>query len=209
MNNTKFCKLFVLLATLLAPSHAFGDVVLDFEGLGLVDGNTIPQSYGDNSLIGVSYRELDGFGNANIIANDLSFWTTGYGDMQNVVWGAVNGTSFVGEIRFNSLTADSITLRSFDAADGGSDANNQTFRVFDQNYNLLFDLGNFDVNDFSHDTITPNVSADTLILQWDYPWGVALDNISVASAVPEPSSLVLLSMCTGFYAFRRRRITMR
>jgi hypothetical protein len=194
----------LLLVTLVSSAPAFGEIVIDFGGLTLNDGDLIPQNYGNNSLFNVSYRELDSFGNGTVVASDLSFWSGGYGDLEKVVWGSDLDTSRVAEVRFDSLSANPIVLNSFDAADWNGSANSQTFRVYDENYSLLFELANFDVTDATHDTITPNTSADTLILQWDYPWAVAVDNISI-TAVPEPSSLAMLGVGSAFYVFRRRR----
>jgi hypothetical protein len=188
----------------LSCPSAFGDIILVFDGLGLTDGDPIPQSYGDTLQVDVSYRGLDGFGNAVEISN-LAFWTTGYGSLTNVVWGL--GSPLVGEIRFDSLNPVLLTLNSFDAADWDGSANDQTFRVYDGNYILLFELTDFDVDHVSHSTITPYVSATSLILQWDYPYGVALDNVWVSvTAVPEPSSLYLVALSSmALIVLRRTR----
>ncbi len=51
----------------------------------------------------------------------------------------------------------------------------------------------------------PGVIGETLILQWDYPYYVAVDNIQVA-AVPEPGTIVLLATIgAGAVAFKRKR----
>lgn len=208
MKRYVFRTLFALLATLFVSPHAFSDVLLDFEGLGLNNYDPIPQSYGDTAWADVSYRSLDGFGDANVVLSDLYFWNAGYGDLENVVFGNDSEPTHVAEIRFDSLTANLVALNSFNAADYYGSASAQAFRVYDGNYNLLFELTDFSVNSATHDTISPNVSAQTLILQWDYPWAVGLDNISF-SAVPEPNSSTLLVIGLCSLAMRRCRNTKR
>lgn len=200
---------FLLLAMLVVSDRAFGAMVINFDDLLLVDGGAIPQTYGDNALFDVSYRELESFGNGSVVNNNLAFWTFGYGTLQNVAWGSDPIESRIGEIRFDSLSTNPVVLTSFDAAGyDGFTAENQALRVYDGSYNLLFALSDFDVNHVTHDTINPNASSGTLILQWSNPWGVAIDNISI-TAVPEPSSLGMFGLCFGCFVLWRRRITMR
>lgn len=204
MNRNSLCAFF-LLATLISPTSVFADVMINFDDLMLNNNEQIPQTYGDNFLFDVSYREIDSFGNGIEVAESLSFWNIGFGELQNVVWGSDLDPSRVAEIRFNSLSANPILLNRLDAAGWNSSASNQTFRVYDNSYNLLFETSGIDFNEVARATITPNVSSNTLILQWDYPWGVAVDNISI-TAIPEPNSLVLLGACSACCIFRRRRI---
>ena len=207
MNRIFLCAL-LLLTTLFSTARVYADVVIDFDDLTLADGQPIPQTYGDTLSFDVSYRELDSFGDGAVAVSSLAFWTNDYGDLQNVAWGSDNITSRVAEIRFDSLSANPLVLNRFDAACWDGSANSETFRVYDGNYSLLFELASFDVDDVTRDTITPNVFSGTLILQWDYPWAVAVDNISI-TAVPEPSSLAMLGVFSACCVFGRRRITKR
>jgi hypothetical protein len=193
----------LLMGTWIASPVVLADVVLDFEGLGLLGYSEIPQTYGDTIDFDVSYRELDGFGNGTTVRNSLSFWESGYGDLSNVIWGFNNVPSQVAEIRIATKTGNAVQLKSFDSAEWNFSTALQNFRIYDGSLNLLFERSNFDVTDTTRDSFNPNVSAGTLILQWDNPFSVALDNIRI-SAVPEPSSVALTFIVTGSVIARRR-----
>lgn len=187
--------LLVILHLLAVSPLALGDIFLDFTA---VDDNSVNlQTYGDvDGVVDVSYRQRWGFGNVNPDSLDpgvLSVWTgshpNSYGNLLKPARGSSFVTDHVGEIKFESQSASWLKLNSFDVAAWfpNDTVSVRSFRVYDGNYTPIFELNNFAVTYSGYNTIFPNVSAHTLILQWDYPYNVALDNISV-SPVPGPSS---------------------
>lgn len=197
--------LIVILHLLAVSPLALGDIFLDFTAVD--DNSVIPQTYGDvGGVVDVSYRQRWGFGNDNSASfdpGDLGVWSgshpNSFGNLLKPAWGTSFVPDHVGEIKFESQTAGWLQLNSFDVAawSANETVSVRSFRVYDGNYTPIFELNNFAVTYSGHNTIFPNVSAHTLIVQWDYPYNVALDNISV-SPVPGPSSEIV-----GSYVYHK------
>lgn len=195
---------FVIFSILLAVvMHSFACAdTLDFENLNLQTNDLIPQSFGDTSEVDVTYRgEL--FSSQNIFSENLTFSADDYGDIQNVVFTPHfdGGTTFGGAIVLFGLDNHQVTLESFEV-DGREDVNMWmgwgSFRVYDGDYNLLYEELQVDIEPGSSPvTISPNVTADELILKWTAIDGsrfIGLDNIEFnTQPIPEPSCLFVLA----------------
>jgi hypothetical protein len=127
-------KSLVLAALTLFPIAGSANT-LDFEGLGLPDYGLIPANYkdhsGDTPSIGVSYQTIG-------VGNQISFWASSYGDLQNVGYPTRNGS--LAEISFTPDAGSKVTLKSFDLA-GWPQATQvgQTVKVLDAHGNVIVD----------------------------------------------------------------------
>ncbi|MEO5961118.1 MAG: VPDSG-CTERM sorting domain-containing protein [Opitutaceae bacterium] len=187
--------------------------VLTFDGFS--HNEVIPQTYGDSANVDVSYNVLAGFGNAASAGGGITInqWTSGYGDLVNVAWGAGPvDPSLVGNISFSAAVGRQVTLNSFDLAGWVGDQAGRSVRVYDGFYNLLASYGPMTIDGTEgHSSFAPAVSASTLHLQWDFPWAVAADNVNFTDSVvrvpgvPDGGSTVVLGALSlfGLLAFRR------
>ena len=187
--------------------------LLDFEGLPLNPGDPIPQDYGDTAEVDVSHRQLDGFGSTGtVIEATLGYWTSGYGNLNNVAYGLTAGASKVGEFRLDAIAGSTVTLDSFDAGDFRPDLTGiQEFKVYDGSWNLIFSQS-LDVSDATHDTLTPSVTSSSLIVQWGYPYHIGVDNVAfTVNAAPEPScaALVIFAIVASWSRWRRIKMPIR
>jgi PEP-CTERM motif-containing protein len=199
---------FLAIAMLLASS--INAETIDFEGI----SDPVPQTYGDTADVDVSYQVLDGFGSGGVqLANYLNLYPiSGYGDLVNVAWSNQLQPTYVGEIRLSGLGDNQINLISFDLAGWAGDQSGRAINIYDENWNSLQQYSGLVIQgeDGEHSSFSPNVTANTVTIQWDYPWGVAIDNIEFStSLIPEPSTLAsLLSLgivgLVGFW-WRRRK----
>jgi hypothetical protein len=148
----------------------------------------IDQSYGDGTGIDVTYRHRVGSGNTVADEPSLKFWNTGYGDLTNVAWGGSTEVPGVAEIRLTPLSGFTVTLNSFDFGPWVVSQNTQ-YTIFDGAYNVLF-TNSIVVPGGGHSHLTPGLSnPNGLILQWNNPYNVALDNFDFTVASPEPSPI--------------------
>ncbi len=184
--------------------------VLNYTGYG-ANGIVIANSYGDTASVDVTHDIRVGLGNT-ASSNSPLFWQSGYGDLTDVFWGGNSDFSGeFGEIRFDSLTANPVTLNSLDLAGWVGDRTPIDIAVFDGSYNLLWSADNQfipgDALPGEFASYSPNVSANSIILQWENPWGVAIDNISFTpTAIPEPTALGILGLAaTLLVGLRNRR----
>jgi hypothetical protein len=198
--RTIFILLFVLCCTVQGS-------VLDFEGLGLSNGQAIPQSYGDAGNVNVQYVSRSNPGNTSVSAGSLFFWNTGYIGVTNVAYGNPN----TAEIFFQPIGSFSVQLVSFVLAPYLS-ARTTQWAAYDANFNLLAgSAGTFALS--GAQTFTPNqTSANGIRLQFGPDdFNVAIDNITfnlIPTGVPEPSTILvapgLLLLFMGRKSLRRR-----
>jgi hypothetical protein len=186
--------------------------LLTFDGLRLDDFANIPGSYGDNlpdtSNIQIEYRTLDAISGVTL-ADNLSFWSTGYGDLENVAFPTSNG--YLGEIALIAQAGYSVTLNSFDLAGWPlSDQLAQTVRILDGNFNILANYSPVNVEgDSGRTSFSPNLTqSGTIRIQFGPSWNTGIDNIGfsqgTAAAVPTPALLPGL-IGLGLGAWRRRK----
>jgi hypothetical protein len=200
-------------AVLFNASSAKAASLLTFDGLGLSNYGDIPGTYGDNlpgtPNIKIEYRTFD-LSTGDTLFNNLDFWTTDYGDLQNVAYPAqVNS---MGEISLIPDAGFSVTLNSFDL--GGwlrRDQVDQTVRILDENFNILANYSPFNVEgDNGRSSFSPNLTRNGRIrIQFGPSWNTGIDNISfaqggAATGVPTPA-LVPGLVGLGVSVWRRRK----
>lgn len=176
------------------------------------NGSQIGQNYGDGTGVDVSYRSYLQ-SNGTTSEAYLKHWASGYGDLQNVVWGGFDPTNYGAEIRFMPLAGYELRLLGFDA---GCYLNRASCRSF--NFAIS---GGHSANGTatpaanSHDSFAFNFNytASTVILRWGPDaFDGGLDNIAfdvrriAVGGIPEPTTWALLIMGFGFVggAMRKR-----
>ena len=198
-------------AATLASSPAMAATTLTFSSAcgGLcANGADISQSYGDIAgLLNISYRSVASNGSAATIGTARS-WTSEYGNLTDVVWGAEGGTL---EIAFNLLApGKQITLNSVDyAAWGGADVSTKIALYALANaggfYTSTLASSALTAPAIGHSTWAPNLtSANGFVLHFGpdgYNGGLdnltfTISDVAAVAAVPEPATW--LSMIVGF-----------
>jgi PEP-CTERM motif len=186
-------------ATTLTFSNACGGIC--------ADGDVIAQSYGDIAgILNLSYRSVTGQGSVTD-AGTARTWTTGYGDLNNVIWGAENGTL---EIAFQLLAPGKLlTLNSVSfAAWGGSNVTTMLSLFAPATIGFgpaLVSTGSVTAFAEGHSVWSPNYSStDGFLFHFGpdgYNGGIdnltfTISDINVSGPVPEPATW--LSMIVGF-----------
>lgn len=216
-----------LLATVgvAAPAVAV-PTLLDFSGnicgtmgnLACGNSSAIGQGYGDSASVNVSYRSI--VNATNVTAEPfLKFWSTGYGDLNGVVWGGGDPVTFRSEIVLTPLAGFEVALRSLDAGCYLNRASCQSLNFDIRSASgVAIAVGSTPTLNPSHATLAVNSNyfSDGIVLQWGPDgYDAGLDNILFdvraigggAGAVPEPAAWAL--MISGFgmvgAASRRRR----
>jgi hypothetical protein len=143
----------------------------------------------------------------------LRYWDIGYGDLEGVAWGGTSDSNGVPEIEFRLTTpGKSITLNSFDY--GGYQANwASSVRVYDLDYNLLFEDDDVIFPFDGHGTQLLGITSFTgLRLQWGPSgYNAGIDNLSfdvvdaVAPGVPEPATWAMMIAGFGLIGAAMRR----
>lgn len=197
--------------------------VLTFSDLGLISGNEIPGSYGDfvtgpGGSPGGSYGMGTGWtpnvevayatatGEGTVSQAFLTFWESGYGDLEGNAYPASSG--FFGRMTFTPNAGFFVTLESFNmAAWGGSDLTPDRVRVLDSGGGVLWDGSSTTAPASGHATLTPNVTSDAAItLEWGSNWNLGVDDIAFSeSVVPEPSAVLAISLGLAALGRKRRR----
>lgn len=200
----------------LAAAPAQATQVMNFDNACLYNGSAcgILPTYGDTPQANVSYRAYRAV-NGETVHGHLQWWDVGYGDLQGVVFGGSNGTSYVSEIKFTAATGYKLSLLDFDLATYAGRSASTPVSILDLAGNLL--------SSFTADTAWPkhgHVTANTayldgVILRWGPDgYDVGLDNIrydvrAIGSAVPEPgvwAMMILGTGCVGAVLRRRRAL---
>lgn len=203
----------LLALTISLGANASAGTILDFNGLGLSNFNSIPVNYGSRAAqtpnVEVGYRSYNATTGA-VIFNYLTYWGAGYGTLAGVGYAVEDGLG--AEIRFRADPGYYVTIESFQmAAYGGADINSNV-RLADEAGNLLLDLGSpVSVSGSSFTSFNPNYThAGVLRLQFGTNWRVGIDNIAFSqSVVPEPTSVALAGTAVvvvcGAIRFRKNK----
>ena len=221
-------KTFKTLATAAAVSlsTSASATVLTFDQIDVANDVAINQSYGDRVTGGSdavgSYGTAGGAtGNVvveyfNLGPNESLLWTTGYNDLENVLFVEPDGTAEPIALRFTADAGYNVVLNSFTIGNFGGAVTLPNIRVSDGTSNLL-DVDNFALEATSGDAsiFEPGAQGQELTLFVDlFGLGgnsdnIGLDNISFSqiavSAVPLPAGLPLMLGGFGLLAWMRRR----
>lgn len=195
-------------AALLAPAASAATYTLDFTGSGF-----IPDTFADNAEADLSYRAIaaGSFGNVATLGT-VSFWGTGYGDLDGAAWGNPNPS--IGEIRIRAVDPTmAISLDSFDLGGWSADERAE-WRVFDLAWTLVATGSGIAPNFVRLSVGASGKATGGLILQWGADaWDVGIENVRYTvgpaddpSPIPLPASLPLaLAGVAALAALRRNR----
>lgn len=170
-----------LLPMLVAMPVAAATTTLDFSGNicggGCAFGEAIAATYGSTAGLSVSWRSLDGPGDAGAVTgfvragrysgNPDDIPPFGPDPAQTAAFADLDAV--VGEVRFQLTGTGTITLRSIDTIVYDRFAGRSSvFRVYDLDYGLLFDSGEVVLAETDWTTVPLQGLSSTrgLILQW-------------------------------------------
>jgi hypothetical protein len=196
---------FILSVFAVASLASAGPIsTLDFEGLGVSQSTAIPQTYGDR-LANTPNVVVDYGTNSGVVA----FYISGYSNLRNVAWGT--GNPSVSTITFTADPGFNVSLLSLNIGYWSSINSNTGIFVSDGKGNKLWEYKTATPNPLPANAplLSPNVTAEKLVLTWGNSWGIAVDNIQfsqdlLVNTVPEPSTLALVAIA-GLAAAGARR----
>jgi hypothetical protein len=195
--------------------NLYGDNVTDFSPTAPFGSVPYYFNYGSASNrtddVAVEYRWAHATTISDNAPTAVKFYTTGFGDLTNVIFNA-QPSPYLLEIRLVPSSTSPVRLESFDLAGFGADKIVPTIEVV-QDYNtpsattLWGPFANTVISGTTHTTFTPNVAAGdghtlSLLFGADGAGVFGLDN--VIFSVPEPSAMALLAI--GWLALWRRSV---
>ena len=230
MTIREFLKfaIYCIAATCIFSGGAAADVVLTFDQSGIFNSVAIDQEYGDNVIAspdgnGHGYNIIagNGFGltpnvEVSYSANEADLWTTGYGNLTNVLYDEADFSSGF-EITFNADPGFEVGLFGFDmAVFGGVDSTLPGVEILDGGNNVLWSAGPTVIDSTTATSFdSGGVFADSLTIAIDLTGlGGASDNFGIdnvhfaqrVSSVPEPAgACVILVGMLGLCGRRNRR----
>ncbi|MBK9441548.1 MAG: PEP-CTERM sorting domain-containing protein [Comamonadaceae bacterium] len=180
-------------------------------GLTCTNGRPVDQTYGDIAgQLDVQYNNNTGnSANWGVDAGRMLWWSSNYGDLTNVIYGATASTGAAG-VFLKPLTGYQVTLNGFDGAGFfGSYGTDVTF--LDGNNAPLYNATlTFPAS--GHVSIPGSYTSISGIYIYFGPdsYDTAIDNIDFTvtkvGQVPEPGSLALLGLgLAGLAAIRKRK----
>lgn len=219
-----------LMTAIIGMSLSAHATVLTFQIQGFGNGSNMSQGYGDNvtaTTMGIfSYGVgAEGF-TPNVTVDygpippaDPAHWTTGYGDLTNVLY-EDNDNEGILEVTLTAAPGWLVQLHSWDMA-----AYNPVFsspptinwlRVRDGLGNVLLDRPNEVISETAHNSYDFSANpftAQTLILTFNsqnlgnLSDDIAFDNVRFGQVVPEPATMAAVGLGLAVLARRRRRTT--
>ncbi len=223
MKNTKktVCAPIATLALTGSLIGGANAAVLTFDIDGLGRYQNMNQGYGDNitatTMDGFSYGSAEGF-TPNVTVEyggtDPAFWTTGYGDLTNVLFEDEDGTGVL-TVTLRADEGYEVALHGFDVAAYASSSQTIDLVGVSSATGSVFSQANAVISETTstYFSFTPVLQASELTITVDARNlgssndNIAIDNIvfSQVTVVPEPSSLLLLGLGGWCLAFRRSR----
>lgn len=204
-------------AGLLATANVtlYGDNVVNFSPA--TPFGSVPYYFnfgtngGPTADVTVEYRWAHATTIADNAPTAVSFYTTGFGDLTNVIYNA-QPSPYLLEIRLTPSATSPVRIESFDLAGFAGDKTVPVIQIV-QDYNtpsaitLWGPFSNTVVSGTTHTTFTPNVSAGdghtlSLLFGPDGTGVVGLDNF--VFSVPEPGAMALVVL-GGLVLCRRSR----
>jgi hypothetical protein len=197
--------------------------VLDFASPGNCPGvctnsERFFQTMGDVAgVVDVSHRALVGIGNAAVKDTSLKFYATEYGDLNGIAFGGIilQAAPSVPEITLRALGTEGITLHGLQAG-GWRSSHSTAFRVYDLDYNLLYNSSIVTAPRYGHIDVSlgDTFNQRGLILQFG-PTGLntGIDNVRFSvgpdlAVVPEPATWAMMIIGFGLVGgAMRRRVT--
>ena len=211
----------ITLGGLLATGANGAVLTFDITGIGNFDN--IDQSYGDNvtatTMGSFSYGSAEGF-TPNVVVeygdSDPSLWTTGYGNLTNVLFENLDGSGVL-TVDFSADPGFEVLIHEFDLV--GYDSAFGTPPTIDlvdvsDASNSLFSLANAVISDTTSTnfSFSPALQAPQLTITIDarnlgnLNDDIAIDNIVFSQvAIPEPSSALLIGISVMGFMLRRSR----
>jgi hypothetical protein len=176
-------------------------------------GSQIGQNYGDSAQANVSYRSINTSTNATDEAF-LKLWTSGYGDLNNVVWGGQNAAGYRSEITLTPKAGFEIALLGFDAACYQNRASCRTLNYKVSSGSTVIDAASVSTNSPGHRSVAliGDYVRGPIVLSWGPDgYDVGLDNIAfdvrAVAGVPEPASWAMMLGGLGLMGAAARRRT--
>ncbi len=183
-------------------------VVLDFSGLGLTNGQSVPQTYGDQPNLDVSYRSVASPGSNVEVASSMQYWPTQYSDLTDVAYGFQTA-----EVTLTPSAGHQVSLLGFDLGAWPNTDRQSQVSIYNLDYSaLLFSTGSITVSgvtasNFSFANLT---RTDGIKIQFGPDaFNVGIDNIEFTvstNAVPEPLTLLGAGTALGFGTFFKRKL---
>jgi hypothetical protein len=215
-----FC--FIATFTLLCPC-LLADVVLTFDQSGIFDSVAIDQNYGDRvtsspDVNGHSYDIIagNGFGltpnvEVEYTAGEADLWTTGYGDLTNVLYDELDFEDGF-EVIFTADPGFEVGIFGFDIAAFDSETTIPGIDVLDGDNNVLWSVGSTAISETARNSFdTGGVFAESLTIAIDLTGlngasdNIGIDNIHFAQqAIPEPATASLVGLSLIGLLSRRR-----
>lgn len=199
-----------------APAMA-ATTVLDFSGNicgeagGQACGNGTPivNSYGSSAPVTVRWRNAAGPGNTATRNPFVLWWGSAYADLAGVAY-----TVSTGEARFEISEGFSLTLDSVDVGGWPNTNRNSGVRVYDLDFNLLFNGAPVFPGQTALTVALGQSSNRGLILQWGPDaFNGGIDNLTFTvrsndtPVIPEPATWALMIAGFGLVGVAARRRT--
>jgi hypothetical protein len=208
-----------LMAALPAVPASATTTVLDFSGticdtVGNVCINAQPilNTYGSTGDVAVAWRSVTAPGNNSTLSNYVSHWNLNYANLVDVAYSI--GQS--GEARYTVAPGKTLTLDSVDVGGWPNVNRASSVRVYDFDWNILFDTGSILFPGTTAATINMGISSTTgLIFQWGPDsFNGGIDNLTFTvrdigpPPIPEPGTWAMLIAGFGMIGatLRRRKI---
>lgn len=211
------------LGALLGFGNASNATVLTFDIDGLNAGNAVPQEYGDRVTSAIEGDFSYGTGGGptpNVVVeyagssvDDLSYWTTGYNDLENVIYYEPDGAAGF-TITFTADPGYMVSLSGFDVGNFGTSVTLPSISISDGVMDLFAQADIvLPATSFTHTSFDFSpFTASQLILQVDITGlggnsdNIGLDNIEFSQVVvPVPAAVWMFgSALLGLMGIRRR-----
>lgn len=205
-------------------SSSNADVVLTFDQSGIFNSVAVDRNYGDRVTDAIdgnghAYDIITGNGLGNTPNVEVSYtggspdlWTTGYGDLENVLYDENDGSTGFG-IVFTADPGYQVGIFEFDMASFLQDPTIPGVSILDSNNNVLWSSGSPVISGTTRTAFsTGGVFSNSLTLAVDLTGlggssdNIGIDNIQFGQrAIPEPSAMSLLLLGVAGSMLRRRR----